>query len=150
MPPSERPSSTFIAGVAAVAAVAAVLAVFVQVRRADQAAAEVARTAPVRPPSVTETIAATAPVTRGTRLDVFTAVKVGTPVGPDDRPMIANVAAVDLDNDGRLDVVAADAAANRIVWLRQSAPGAFTESTLADVPGPAHVHACLRALALLP
>ena len=141
MPPSERPSSTFIAGVAAAAAVAAMLAVFVQVRRADQAAADVARTAPVRPPSVTETIAATAPVTRGAPLDAFTAAKVGAPVGPDDRPMIANVTTVDLDRDGRLDIVAADAAANRIVWLRQSAPGAFTESALADVPGPAHVHA---------
>ena len=141
MPPSERPSSTFIAGVAAVAAVAAVLAVFVQVRRADQAAADVARTAPVRPPSVTDTIAATAPVTRGARLDGFAPAKVGGAVGPDDRPMIANVTTADLDGDGQLDIVAADAAANRIVWLRQSAPGAFSESVLAEVPGPAHVHA---------
>lgn len=141
MPPSERPSTTFIAGVAAVAAVAAVLAVFVQVRRADRAAAEVARTAPVRPPSVTETIAATAPVTRGARLDSFAPVKVGGAVGPDDRPMIANVATADLDGDGRLDIVAADAAANRVVWLRQAASGTFSESVLAEVPGPAHVHA---------
>lgn len=141
MPPSERPSATFIAGVAAAAAVAAVLAVAVQVRRADEAAANVARTAPAPPPSVTETIAAAAPVTRGARLDGLKPMKVGAAVGPDDRPMIANVTTADLDGDGRLDIVAADAAANRIVWLRQSAPGAFSESALAEVPGPAHVHA---------
>lgn len=123
------------------AAVAAVLAVLVQVRRADQAAALVARTTPARAPSVTDTIAATAPVTRGARLDGFAPAHVGASVGPDDRPMIANVTTADLDGDGRLDIVAADAAANRIVWLRRSPAGAMTESVLAEVPGPAHVHA---------
>ncbi len=141
MPPSERPSSLFIAGVAVAAGAAALLAVFLQVRRAEQAAAEVARAVPAPPPSVTETIAATAPVTRGARLEAFTPRQVGAAVGADDRPMIANVTTVDLDRDGRLDIVAADAAANRIVWLRQSPAGVFTESTLAEVPGPAHVHA---------
>ena len=55
--------------------------------------------------------------------------------------MIANVAIVDLDADGLADIVAADAATNRVTWVRQSPAGRFTERTLADVPGPAHVHA---------
>ena len=54
--------------------------------------------------------------------------------------MIANVAVVDLDGDRLVDVVAADAATNRITWLRQAPAGRFTERSLAEVPGPAHVH----------
>ncbi len=55
--------------------------------------------------------------------------------------MIANVAIVDLDRDGLADIVAADAATNRITWVRQTRAGSFAEQTLAEVPGPAHVQA---------
>ena len=58
------------------------------------------------------------------------------------KPWITHLIAVDLDRDGRIDLVACDAKLNAIVWLRQTAPGQFAESTLADgIPGPAHVAA---------
>lgn len=76
---------------------------------------------------------------RGERIQVFAPRHVGAMTGADDRPLIANVAIADLDGDGRVDVVAADAAANRIVWLRQDAAGAFAETAIGDVAGPAHV-----------
>lgn len=128
-------SRAFIAGVAVAAGVAAMAAVAVQLRRAELDVGAVVAPAP----SVTETIAATPPVARGPKLDGLTPRPLGAPPGPDDRPMIANVAVADLDADGLLDVVAADAAVNRIVWLRQAPPGRFTETVVAEVPGPAHV-----------
>ena len=78
-------------------------------------------------------------VARGERIDVFAPRHVGRPIGPDDRPLIANVAVADLDRDSRPDIIAADAVANRIVWLQQSAAGTFTEREIAAVAGPAHV-----------
>jgi hypothetical protein len=78
---------------------------------------------------------------RGPRLDFLRPQPVGPTVGPDDRPLIANVNIVDLDRDGLADVLVADATTNRIAWLRHSPPGQFSEQTLADVAGPAHVHA---------
>jgi len=91
--------------------------------------------------SVTETIAAMPPVTRGQRLDFLRPQPIGEAVAALDRPMIANVAVVDLDADGLTDVVAADAATNRVTWVRQAPAGRFSERALAEVPGPAHVHA---------
>ncbi len=67
-----------------------------------------------------------------------------TPVGAaiDGRPWIAHVTAVDLDQDGLMDIVACDAKANTVVWLRQTKPGVFVESVLAaDIPAPVHVEA---------
>lgn len=43
-------------------------------------------------------------------------------------PRIANVLTVDLDQDGLLDVIACDALNDRVVWLRQSPLGTFTET----------------------
>ena len=77
---------------------------------------------------------------RGERIDFLRPQAVGDRVAASDRPMIANVAVVDLDGDRLMDVVAADAATNRITWLRQSPAGRFSERSLAEVPGPAHVH----------
>jgi hypothetical protein len=133
-------SSRYVGGVVAVAGLAAVAAVFVQLRRAELTVAEVAGGAPA-PPSITETIAATRPAAKGPRLDFLSGRHIGPAVAASDRPMIANVAIVDLDRDGLADVVAADAALNRIVWLRQSPRGRYTERAVADVAGPAHVHA---------
>ena len=78
-------------------------------------------------------------VRHGERLAFLAPRHLGPAVAADDRPLIANVAIADLDADGRTDIIAADAAANHIVWLQQDAGGAFTERMLADVPGPAHV-----------
>jgi FG-GAP-like repeat len=76
---------------------------------------------------------------RGERLAVFAPTHAGLEVMADDRPLIANVAIADLDGDGRVDIVAADAAANRIVWLQQTAAGGFVEQSVGEVAGPAHV-----------
>ncbi len=70
----------------------------------------------------------------------YTGEAIGAPVTG--KPWIANLHAVDLDKDGLLDVVAADASTNSVVWLRQTEPGKFTESVLAaDLPAPVHVDA---------
>ena len=128
------------AGVVVTALVAALLAVVVQLRRAELAVTDVvgAPAAPGAAP-VTATIQSTPAVARGPRLDFLRARPVGDTVTPSDRPMIANVAIADLDRDGLADIVAADAATNRITWLRQAPAGRFTERAIADVPGPAHV-----------
>ena len=130
------------AAIVIVAALAAgTLAFVVQLRRAELTVAEVAGPAAARPSSITETIAASPAVARGPRIDFLRPQPIGEGFTTTDRPMIANVAIVDLDADGLADVVAADATTNRVTWVRQSPAGRFTERTLADVPGPAHVHA---------
>ncbi len=132
------------------ALVAATLAFVVQVRRAELSVSDVVApatpgaspTAPsITTPSVTTAIQTTAAVARGPRIDFLTPRAVGDAFAATDRPMMANVAIVDLDRDGLMDIIAADAATNRITWLRQARAGAFTEQTLAEVPGPAHVQA---------
>lgn len=57
----------------------------------------------------------------------------GEPIGAAAQrpPWIAHVTSVDLDRDGRLDVVACEAQDNEVRWLRQSAPGRFEEKMLA-------------------
>jgi hypothetical protein len=58
------------------------------------------------------------------------------------KPWISHVTLVDLDRDGRRDVLACDDKLNAVVWLRQRADGGFAESTLAaDLPGVVHVEA---------
>jgi len=76
---------------------------------------------------------------RGPKLDFLRPAPTGAPVGPDDRPLVANVGIADLDDDGLADILVADAAANRVTWIRQAPAGTFTEQVLADVAGPAHV-----------
>ena len=141
---------TRTAAVVAAALVAGAAAFVIQVQRTAVPAAR-----PEPPPGatiaptpsaagarpITETIAATPAAARGARIDFLRPRAIGAGFDPRDRPMIANVAIVDLDGDGLVDVVAADAAANRITWVRQAPAGRFTERALADVPGPAHVHA---------
>ena len=141
MPASGSSSKAFVAGVVVAAGVAALLAVTWQLRRAERAVADAAAPGPAAAASITDTIAGAPAVARGPRLEAFERRPVGDGVGPDDRPMIAHVQVVDLDADGLSDVVAADAATNRITWLRQAPAGRFTETAIAEVPGPAHVHA---------
>ena len=58
------------------------------------------------------------------------------------RPWIAHVNLVDLDRDGRMDIVACDAQKNQVLWLRQMPDGKFEEHVLADdIAAPVHVEA---------
>lgn len=87
--------------------------------------------APVVPP---------APAAAVEVLDFMRAEAVGAPV--EGQPWIAHVVAVDLDRDGRLDALVCDAKKNEVSWLRQTAPGVFTEIVLAgDLRGPVHATA---------
>lgn len=55
---------------------------------------------------------------------------------------MSHVNVVDLDGDGRADILACDDKLNGVVWLRQAEPGRFTESTLMDgLTAPVHVEA---------
>jgi hypothetical protein len=92
-----------------------------------------------RPASLADRIEASRSSARmGDRIDFLTPLAVGAAVGPDDRPLIAQVSVADLDGDGLADVLVADAAANRVTWLRQAPAGTYTEQTIGEVPGPAH------------
>ncbi len=73
-------------------------------------------------------------------LDRFTPEAIGNPIGED--PWIAHVRAVDLDGDGRLDLIAAEARENTVLWLRQNETGGVEEHVLAtDMRAPVHVEA---------
>lgn len=73
-------------------------------------------------------------------LDAYRRESIGQPATG--KPWITHVAAVDLDHDGLLDVLACDALADRVVALRQFPRGQFTEYVLAsDLIGPVHVSA---------
>lgn len=55
-------------------------------------------------------------------------------------PLIAHIQAVDLDQDGLLDVVLADDRGNFVSWIRQYPAGTYTETVLADdLIAPSHV-----------
>src|SRR5688572_12500142 len=70
----------------------------------------------------------------------FTRESVGNPF--EGKPWISHVLISDLDRDGRNDILACDDKLNGVVWLRQTAPGKFAESTLmAGLPSPVHVEA---------
>ena len=78
---------------------------------------------------------------KGVPSDFFAAAAIGDPIRGDERPRMAYVAIADLDRDGLPDVLACDALLNRIGWIRQFPAGTFTETTIADIPAPAHVTA---------
>ena len=69
---------------------------------------------------------------------------VPTPIGQKftEPPLIAHIQAVDLDNDGLLDVILCDDRGNFVSWIRQNPAGTYTESIIAgDLIAPAHVQA---------
>ena len=60
----------------------------------------------------------------------------------DSPPWIAHVTTVDLDRDGLLDVLASEAQANHVSWIRQSSRGVFEEKILAEkLRAPVHAEA---------
>jgi hypothetical protein len=125
--------------VAAAVLVVAAAAFLIQLRRADVSLLDV-----IRGPqtfNLSRALESGRRIARGPRIDLLQPQPVGDVVNPDDRPLVANVAIADLDRDGLGDLLVADAAANRVTWLRQSPRGRFTEQALAEVAGPAHVSA---------
>lgn len=57
--------------------------------------------------------------------------QIGWPV-ESDPVWIAHVNAVDLDQDGLMDILVCDARNNRVSWIRQEEPGVFVEEVLAE------------------
>lgn len=65
---------------------------------------------------------------------------IGKPVG--DKPWVAHVKAVDLDQDGRMDIVSCEAKDNTVSWFRQSESGDFEERVIArNMRAPVHAEA---------
>jgi FG-GAP-like repeat len=126
---------TLIAGVAVIVTAAAVTGVRLWI--ANVTIAEVTRQ-PARF-DLAAALQSGRSVSRGPRIDFLSPSPIGTAVRPDDRPLVANVQIADLDRDGLADVLVADAGNNRIDWLRQAPAGRFTERTIAEIAGPAHV-----------
>jgi len=65
-----------------------------------------------------------------------------SPIGNEftEPPLIAHIQAVDLDDDGLLDVVICDDRENCVSWIRQYPAGTFKETILAaDLLAPSHV-----------
>ncbi len=61
---------------------------------------------------------------------------------PADKPWISHVNIVDLDQDGRPDVLACDDKLLAVVWLRQVAPGTFEEIVIGpELLAPVHTEA---------
>ncbi len=74
----------------------------------------------------------------GEKIDFLVPQPIGNSFG--EPPLIAHIQAVDLDNDGLLDVVLCDDRGNFVSWIRQYPAGTFTEKILAsDLPAPSHV-----------
>jgi hypothetical protein len=73
-------------------------------------------------------------------LDLLRPTPIGEPVNG--RPWITHVNAIDLDQDGRCDILICDAKTNAVSWLRQSDTRSFVEAVLAsDIPAPVRVEA---------
>jgi hypothetical protein len=70
----------------------------------------------------------------------FVPTAIGAPVAEFERPWVTHLEIVDLDRDGRFDVIYCEAQKNSVRWIRQEAPGIFVESIIGgDIAGPAHV-----------
>lgn len=73
-------------------------------------------------------------------LERMESTAIGLPL--DDEPWVAHVRAIDLDQDGRTDVIGCEAKDDIVVWLKQLPNGDFEEITLADdMQAPVHVEA---------
>ena len=77
-------------------------------------------------------------VASGEKIDFLDKISIGQEFT--EPPLIAHIQAVDLDDDGLLDVVLCDDRENSVSWIRQNPIGTFTEILLAeDIIAPAHV-----------
>lgn len=77
---------------------------------------------------------------KGEKIDFLVPQPIGDPFT--EPPRISNVQAVDLDQDGLLDVVVCDCQTHCVSWIRQHPEGVFRESVCAaDLIAPAHVQA---------
>jgi hypothetical protein len=73
---------------------------------------------------------------------VYESIPIGAAAVTFVRPMVTNVHVVDLDQDGFVDVIYAEASTNSVRWIRQAPRGVFTETVIGEsIPGPAHVWA---------
>jgi len=77
----------------------------------------------------------------GAPSDFLTSAPIGDGIRGEERPRIAQVSIVDLDQDGLPDVIVCDALRNTVSWLRQFPKGVFTETPIAAIPAPAHAAA---------
>src|SRR3954471_13843928 len=85
-----------------------------------------------------------ATITASGSTDQYLSYLKSTPIGATVTapPWIAHLLPVDLDQDGRLDLVACESRENKLLWLRQTASGTFDEIVLADnLKAPVHVEA---------
>lgn len=74
-------------------------------------------------------------------LDLYRGQRIGRDFG-DGKPWVAHVRAVDLDQDGRMDVIGCEAKDNEVVWLRQLDTGEFREIVIGkNMQAPVHVEA---------
>lgn len=84
--------------------------------------------------------AAAKPVQPGTVDDssLFVQQPIGAALGRP--PWIAHINAINLDQDGRMDLVFCEAQDSEVRWLRQTAPGVFEEKLIAaNLKAPVHV-----------
>lgn len=73
---------------------------------------------------------------------IYEPIPIGAAAGTFVRPMVTHVHVVDLDQDGFVDVIYAEASTNSVRWIRQAPRGVFTETVIGEsIPGPAHVWA---------
>lgn len=74
-------------------------------------------------------------------LDWFKGESIGNGLG-EKNPWVAHVRAVDLDQDGRMDVIGCEAKDDEVVWLRQLETGGFREIVIgSDLQAPVHAEA---------
>ncbi|MBC2606640.1 FG-GAP repeat domain-containing protein [Pelagicoccus albus] len=74
-------------------------------------------------------------------LDRFVGEEIGVPIG-DARPWVTHLRSVDLDQDGRLDLIGCEAKDSEVVWLRQLEDGNFNEILIApNAQAPVHAEA---------
>jgi len=74
----------------------------------------------------------------GEKIDFLLPMPIGLEFS--DPPLISHIQAVDLDDDGLLDVIVCDTRGNFVSWIHQNPMGTFTEKILAeDIIAPAHV-----------
>jgi hypothetical protein len=89
-------------------------------------------------PSAVPVAAVPARPTTTVDLERYAPHPIGRPF--EGKPWITHVNVVDLDRDGRQDVLACDASLNAVAWLRQTGSGEFAESThMAGLSAPVHV-----------